>query len=63
MQIWSEQGAAWGPQAAGKRKGWRRFGWWSRERGLEAQLQGRWARLVRQLDRECEQLRRRMERG
>lgn len=57
MQVWSEQGAGQPEQP----KTWRAFGWWPRERSAEEQLQGRWAKLARKLDRECETLRRRME--
>lgn len=54
MQVWSEQ-------EAGKSRTWRALAWWPRERSAEELLQGRWARLARKLERECETLRRRME--
>lgn len=62
MQVWSEQGLAWGGQESQSRRGWRGLGWWPRGRSTEEVLQGRWARLARKLDRECDTLRRRMER-
>ncbi len=63
MQVWSEQGATWGSQQVGKPKGWLGLGRWLRAPSAEEQLQGRWVKLARKLDRECETLRRRMERG
>ncbi len=62
MQIWSEQGVAW-EQQAGTSRGWLGLSWWSRGRSAEELLQGRWAKLARKLDRDCELLRRRMERA
>lgn len=62
MQVWSEQGVAWGVQESKPQGGWRNLGWWPRGRSAEDLLQGRWARLARKLDRECDALRRRMER-
>lgn len=62
MRIWSEQGISWGEQPAGNSRGWL-GGWWRRQRSAEELLQGRWAKLARKLDRECEILRRRMERA
>lgn len=63
MQIWSEQGLAWGKQEPARMRGWWGLVRWPGERSAEEQLLGRWAKLARQLDRECEQLRRRMERS
>lgn len=62
MQIWSEQGMVWGQQAK-PRRGWRERVWWPGGRSAEELLQGRWARLARKLERECDTLRRRMERA
>lgn len=63
MQVWSEQGAGWDLPRGKTQRGWLGLSWWPRRRSAEDLLQGRWARLARKLDRECDILRRRMERA
>lgn len=60
MQIWSEQGGiadSLGRECPGF---WARIGRRLGGRSAEARRRMRWARLIRQLDRECDQLLRRM---